>query len=207
LSEYSIGTSENYGKGTLLEDLTKEALTKIGFTIELHYTNQGGCDAVGNLPDLSSACECLNWYGGYIHPSRWDSIEYNLEVSEASYKFLVCFGVNPSKVQYKKAENKNINIIHYNRQMTLEDEDKISLLNWLHRQIGSVLGVITNSVSDRLLSLMSRLEPIFMALCNLKNGISGKRLLQKSVVSFVRSVFVHKRVDSRLAKNRLTVIQ
>ena len=45
--------SENNGKGSLVEMLTKDSLSKLGFNIDTHYIYEGGCDATGTLANIS----------------------------------------------------------------------------------------------------------------------------------------------------------
>lgn len=140
--------------------------------------------------------------GGFIHPTRWDRIIRNLERSEATYKFCVFFGVKPTQAQHTEAENKNIHIIHYHRQMDIYEEDKISLTNWTIRQLNTYMGVITitaNSiVSNRLFSRIRSIIDRFLGLCKFKAGVKGKICYSVAEFSYKEN---EGRLDIRLSSD------
>ena len=138
------------GTGALLEDFVKDHLESLNFTVEKHATQHHGLDVTAHLGNLFNInAECLNWWGGYIHPKRWKSITRKLSRNH-NVNILFSFGVEPTSEQYAEAKASNIHVIHYPKQLDVFDEDKISMINWLKRQVLKVLtdsGVITNRYS------------------------------------------------------------
>jgi hypothetical protein len=139
---------ENFGEGALLEGAIKDVFSSLNANVEEHYTQDHGLDTKAHFNGFDIGCEALDWYGGFIHPERWNRIVRNLR--GCGIKFLFAFGVKPTKVQYAKAEKEHIHIIHFPRRMDVFDEDKPSIVNWLKRKIIDVLsvrGVITTSTT------------------------------------------------------------
>ena len=82
----------NLSKGHLGEHTARRALTKLGFKVEDHAVTEPGADIVAARQGTRLVCEVLNWYGGYIHRSRFISIIRNLTEHKA-HRVLVTFGV------------------------------------------------------------------------------------------------------------------
>jgi hypothetical protein len=138
------------GAGLYLEDFVKKTNISLGFDVKPHKVTDKGIDFTANMGNMFTLNgECLNWYGGYIHPARWNSIVRKLS-GNADINILFAFGVKPTLAQYAEAKANNIYIIHYPRQLGITkhkfDDDRVSMKNWLKREISNVIsigGVIT----------------------------------------------------------------
>lgn len=139
--ETSYNTSKlgNITKGRLLEIPVKAILHELCYDIEEHYINTGGLDVVASNGRESITAECLNWYGGYIHPKRFLSLTNNL-ANPSKYKFLFCAGVYPTQEQVRLLNAMNVRIIHYPKQILCVSN---KIINYLRSRL---LGVITTGV-------------------------------------------------------------
>lgn len=154
---YKHSYLENLGLGAILEIFVSDTLSKLGFNLNPHLTQNRGLDIIGFLGDKTVAGECLNWKcGGYIHPKRWDRIIRNLVESKADYKMLFAFGVNLTKAQHEEAEKLNIHIIH-RKFIDVFDEDKVSIINWCRRVIYSILFNV-KQIPSKVINVFSRVK-------------------------------------------------
>jgi hypothetical protein len=187
MNDARINGLMNLGKGFLLEDLVKSTLSKLGFGVEPHKLWQPGADAKASLLNgMDVAIECVNWYGGYIHPKRWKSIINNLVSSGARYKMLVCFGATPTKEQTDEAERFNVVIIHRNRQMDIYEEDKVSLANWMRV-------LLLYHIFNIKLSFRKKIKQFLIAFRSLRIGFESFGIIGVAFRTLVEDISVKKK--------------
>ena len=101
--------NNNNIKGARLENTVKFVLEHNGYSITQHKVWQNGVD----IEAQGIIAECLNWYGGYIHPNRFSSIVDNLTNSKHinCSKYLIIAGTHVSKQQRRVCTSMGIVII------------------------------------------------------------------------------------------------
>jgi hypothetical protein len=108
---------DNQAIGTIGETVVRLALTSLGANLEPHEVWEGGADIKGTLNGVSLAFEVNDWYGGYFHPNRYDSIQSNLANTKATYQIHFSMGVKPTAEQYAESSELGIISIHYPQQV------------------------------------------------------------------------------------------
>lgn len=126
----------NVLKGLVLEEATRDVLSS-EFKVDSHKVTDLGVDVKAVNDSRFIVAECLNWYGGYIHPKRFLSIIRNLRGYTNAELYLICAGVRPTKEQYQILKSSNIKVVCLPRQSVSVDFRDL-LINALD------LGVITN---------------------------------------------------------------
>lgn len=106
---YSLSNSL---KGTKLENSTRDAFEQLGYNVERHHITDGGVDVNAFKDKEHIVGECLNWYGGFIHPLRWLSIMDNLLCDSSTTKYLLCVGVHPTCDQCNDLLHLNIILVY-----------------------------------------------------------------------------------------------
>jgi hypothetical protein len=144
--------NRNIDIGSLLENPVKNILSRLDYTVFEHGITEEGLDIEACKGKVTINIECLNWYGGYIHPKRFLSLIKNLSKC-ATYKFLICCGVKPSKEQYRILNAMHVNIIHYKNQILRSKDIAINHIRNKLYKIRDVITNITNTVNY--LSIMS----------------------------------------------------
>lgn len=104
--------NQNILKGAELENPVHCIYKQEGFDVQDHKVTESGVDSKAFRNGKIRVAECLHWYGGYIHLSRWLSITDNLLAYPSADRDLICVGVHPTEEQYQDAHNLNINIIY-----------------------------------------------------------------------------------------------
>lgn len=188
----------NISLGVTLEEACKIVLSSVGYNVEDHKVTAPGVDvkAFKGCPieqPLSSneekVIECLNWYGGYIHPLRFRSIVENLKENILPEKYLISFGVQPTKQQYRLLRGYGIKVIHYHKQIKAITKD---VLKFLSKALGCyyysslLLSNITSSI-------------LFKIIENLRKEI----LPEKLAMPLPNSNSIIKWRDTRLVKEKV----
>ena len=168
---------DRLGKGEILEALTKDTFTSLGWIVDKHKILEGGADVTAKSDNFTIKCQCWNWWGGYPYPERWSSTISKLD---ADINILIAYGVKPTSQQYLEAEAKNIHIIHYPKQLNADNFDKPSIVNWFKLQIQNILsamGVITvNTIIDNSVNQSSYLILEVFLILNLVVFLAGLRV-------------------------------
>lgn len=63
-------SQQNILKGAELEDSVHNVFAQLGYDVEVHKVTDGGVDSNVFKDKEHIVAECLNWYGGFIHPLR-----------------------------------------------------------------------------------------------------------------------------------------
>lgn len=127
-------------KGKYLEQPVRQVLKQNNFYVEDHGVSKPGIDIKAFKDKEFIVAECINWYGGYIHPKRFSSILKSLISYVDAVKFLICAGVKPTEEQSKILCAYGIKIIHIDKPVRNKNE----CLEALTKGIGLSV-VITNS--------------------------------------------------------------
>lgn len=130
--------NQNILKGAELEDPVHNVYKQSGYNVEDHKITESGVDSKAFRDGEIRIAECLHWYGGYIHISRWLSITNNLLSYPSADRDLILVGVHPTEEQYEDAHNLKINIIY--GDTVAEATTKLKNL---------ISGVITEQRADR----------------------------------------------------------
>lgn len=110
--ETSAKQYRNILKGAELEDSVHDAFSQSGYNVESHKITDNGADLKAFNDREFVIAECLNWYGGYIHPLRWLSIVDNLLSYPSATTYLICVGVHPTEDQCEELLNLRVNLVH-----------------------------------------------------------------------------------------------
>lgn len=119
---------DNYNKATIGENLASSAYKVLGFSVNNHNINDGGCDIVATSNGIKVVCEVNNFKeGGYFKDDRIDRIDANLitgmeyvdyksgyrKNEDANFKIHICFGADRNLEQYKQSTELGIAVIHF----------------------------------------------------------------------------------------------
>jgi len=103
---------QNNYKGAELENPVHATFKQLGWNVEPHKVTDSGVDSKAFKDGKCAVSECLNWYGGFIHPKRWLSIIDNLMSHPSASKYLICVGVYPTSEQHQDLLRLGIHLVH-----------------------------------------------------------------------------------------------
>jgi len=188
---YSVN---NISLGVTLEEACKMVLSSNGYHVEDHKVTDSGVDVNAYLPsNEGKVIECLNWWGGYIHPKRFRSIVDNLSDINVVKKYLICFGVKPTKQQYRLLRGYGIKVIHYYEQIKAITKD---VLKFLAKELRCYYYSVYSIIYNNSISFLTLLKEFNKVISNLSFGKSRFRLSNLSKMT-------GKSKDSRQVKNRI----
>jgi hypothetical protein len=125
---------DNYGKGDLVETPCREAFRILGFKVNEHKINDGGCDVVATSDGVKVLAETNHFVNSYyFEDDRIEKIDANLicgyeyldynvgyvKHADVDYRLHICVGADRNTEQHLQAKELGITVLYFPTLPTL----------------------------------------------------------------------------------------